>query len=171
MFKLQKNINSKSILTKNMYIIRDGYDKHNGKLFYSMIASNIGINLIEYKTGVTDHKIVNLIQMGVGALATYESILYIIDTVKKIKTANKISDLNDILKEKEIDVNLFDESMLTVCSDKINNTFKAEIDFLNGKKLLSDNDETFYYVDKDRKIDITNEVNNALTKKKSKQSK
>ena len=171
MFKLQKNINSKSILTKNMYIIRDGYDKHNGKLFYSMIASNIGINLIEYKTGVTDHKIVNLIQMGVGALATYESILYIIDTVKKIKTANKISDLNDLLKEKNIDVNLFDEGILTVYSDKINNTFIAEVDFLNGKKLLSANDETFYYLDRDKEIDITNEVKSTLTRKKSKQSK
>lgn len=85
MFKLQKNINSKSILTKNMYTIKDGYDKCNIKLILSMVGSNIGISLVEYKTGVTDYKIVNLIQMGVGALVIYESVLYMSDTVKKLK--------------------------------------------------------------------------------------
>ena len=76
-----------------------------------------------------------------------------------------------MLKEKKIDVNLFDEGILTVYSDKINNTFIAEVDFLNGKKLLSANDETFYYVDSDKEFDITNEVKSTLTRKKSKQSK
>lgn len=66
---------------------------------------------------------------------------------------------------------MFDEGILTVYSDKINNTFIAEVDFLNGKKLLSANDETFYYLDSDKEFDITNEVKSTLTKKKSKQSK
>ena len=56
----------------------------------------------------------------------------------------KITYLNELLKEKKLDIDLFSDYMLTVHSDKTNNTFKAEVDFFNGKKILSNNDDIFY---------------------------
>lgn len=166
-YKIYKHCN-KSILTKHLANVTGLNSLYDGKLFWSLWVSNVGIGVVKLSTGVIDDNLVNSIHFLVKTALWGEIFLGAYDLNRKISSEKKLIELSNVLDEKGISFDLTgtkDEVDLNQVEDLEHNVI-VTIKNSDDSKIVSKNDDVIIYYDADKQIDITDDVKRALLNKR-----